>query len=166
MIYNCLSPIEYNNIKQKLKRHKAYALTFVACALIIIILMFLIVNRSNIRYLIPIFAILFTLCITYALLIKFSFIKIEKDYLKLLEKAKTSHNQIISGKIINEYKNETSVFGKIKCFNVVAYHEEKNTILFLEQSEAPNLEINKTYKFTTYRHFILKIEEINNEALY
>lgn len=163
MIYNCLMNEEYNTIDKRLKKHKAYAILFLACALLIIILMFLIVNRTNINYLIPVFTILFTLSVSLVLLINFIFIKVEKDYLKLLKKAKENHNQIIVGKLTNEYKNDKSVYSKIKCFNLSIEHDEKISILFLEQTDAPNLQINETYKFTIYRHFILKIENINNE---
>lgn len=163
MLYNCLTNEEYQSIENKLKKHKAYAIITFACALLIIVIMFLVVNRNNINYLIPIFTILFTLSISLVLLINFSFIKIEKDYLKLLKKAKDNHHQIIIGKLTNEYLNDKSVYSKIKCFNLSIDHDEKISILFLEQTDAPTLKVNETYKFTIYRHFILKIENINNE---
>jgi len=163
MLYNCLTNEEYQSIENKLKKHKAYAIITFACALLIIVIMFLVVNRNNINYLIPIFTILFTLSISLVLLINFSFIKIEKDYLKLLKKAKDNHHQIIIGKLTNEYLNDKSVYSKIKCFNLSIDHDKKISILFLEQTDAPTLKINETYKFTIYRHFILKIENINNE---
>lgn len=164
MIYNCLKNEEYNNVEEKLKKHKAYARIFLACALLILIIMFLITNRKNISYIIPIFSILFTFFISLSLLINFSFIKIEKDYLLLLNKAKENHNQIIIGKLTNDYYKDKSMYRKIKCFNLSIEHDEKISILFLEQSDAPSIKINETYKFTLYRHFILKIEEINNET--
>ena len=164
MIYNCFTNDEYINVKSKLKKHKAYARISLACALLVIIVMFLISSRKNINYIIPIFSVLFTFFITVSLLINFSFIKIEKDYLKLLIKAQENHNQTIIGKLNNNYINDKSVYRKIKCYNLSIEHNEKISILFLEQTDAPSLKINETYKFTIFRHFILKIEDFDNET--
>ena len=164
MIYNCLSIEEEINIKNSLKKHKITSLIFFSLAIITILLAFIIVNRNNIRYSIPLISILFTINISIALLINFSFIKIEKEYINLLNKSKENYNQITIGKIVNNYQEDNSSFGRIKCFNIKVLHDEKETIFFLENSNLPNLNINKIYKFTTYRHFILKIEEIKNET--